>query len=127
MGYYTEGVKLLHRKVFILKKFTPDRKKFTRALPVVPVTNIRYASLFKFVTKANSWFLTLCTLTFFVVSDVPLPEEEKPQNILGTMLRYGSYMALTSGMYRYIKIVLFKSCQINFLAVQTRVCEQLTS
>ena len=34
----------------------------------------------------------------FLFSDVPLPQEEKPKNILGAMLWYGSYMALTPGM-----------------------------
>ena len=34
-----------------------------------------------------------------IFADVPVSEEEKPQNILGTMLRYGSYLALTSGMF----------------------------
>ena len=36
-NYYTDKCQFL---VFILEKFTPDRKKFTRAPPVVPVTNI---------------------------------------------------------------------------------------
>ena len=36
-----------------------------------------------------------------IFADVPVSEEEKPQNILGTMLRYGSYLALTSGMFSF--------------------------
>ena len=44
--YYTEGVKLLHRKVSIFcvhsGKIYTGQKKFTQAPPVVPVTNMRY-------------------------------------------------------------------------------------
>ena len=44
--YYTEAVKLLQRKVLIFcvhsGKIYTGQKKFTRAPPVVPVTNMRY-------------------------------------------------------------------------------------
>ena len=50
-----------------------------------------------------------CAFTFFV-PDVPLPEEEKPQNILGAMLRYGSYMAHTPGMCIVQTLGIFPNC-----------------
>ena len=42
--YYTEGVKLLHKKVFCVHsgKIYTRQKKITQAPPVVPVTNMRY-------------------------------------------------------------------------------------
>ena len=53
---------------------------------------------YEIIVQTLSQKSTLQDLPNFSFADVPLPEEEKPQNILGTMLRYGSYMALTSGM-----------------------------
>ena len=61
------------------------------------------------VSFQKIFFSFRCAFTFFV-PDVPLPEEEKPQNILGAMLRYGSYMAHTPGMCIVQTLGIFPNC-----------------
>ncbi len=65
--YYTESVKLLHRKVSFFcvhsGKIYTGQKKFTRAPPVVPVTNMRYGFV---LTNYDLFMVRKSILTPFI-------------------------------------------------------------